>query len=75
MLVPYRTWGLDIRFPHNSFIWGDAAKVDHATSKIRQSSDSSPYIARLAIVGYKHEGLFFANQGHYEEFPGGHTLM
>jgi uncharacterized protein involved in propanediol utilization len=60
-------WGLDLRLPHDSVIWEDSANLDHATGRLEKTSNE---LARIVIVGYKHEGLFFRNHGYFQDNPG-----
>lgn len=71
ILVSCSISGLDLRLRHDSVIWEDAANVEHATTEVLKSTQS---IARISIVGYKHEHLFFAHHGYHEQ-PRGEPTM
>lgn len=62
-----RIWGLDLRLPHNSVIFEDAAKLHHATTEVEKCTSA---VARVAVVGYKHEHLFFPNHGYQQKSSG-----
>jgi hypothetical protein len=69
MVIIHR-YGLDLKLPHDSVVWEDAANLRHATGRIQKlTSSPTNHVARLAVVGYKHEGLFFPNHGYHEVSP------